>query len=147
MGELSSLRNQIGDADFGIFLDLSLGTTLAFAIDDTGSMSGEIGAAKRRVERITDELHNSINRPHEYVLVPFNDPFIYDVTKTRDSGNFKMALRKLYAHAGGDAPEMCMTGIKVAIENCRRGSTIYVITDIDAKDHELQNLVVAEAQH
>ena len=35
---------------FGQFLDIGLGTTLAFVIDDTGSMSGEIEAAKQRVK-------------------------------------------------------------------------------------------------
>jgi len=145
--ELADLRNEIGEAAMGSFLDLTSGTTLAFAIDDTGSMAGEIDAAKQRVERITEELEESIHRPQEYVLVPFNDPFIYDVTHTRDSEEFKQALRKLYAHGGGDAPEMCLTGIKVAIEKSRPGSTIYVITDNVAKDYDLQDTVIAQAKH
>lgn len=45
---------------------------------------------------------------------------------------------RLYAHGGGDVPEMAMKGIQLAIENCRPGSTIYVITDASAKDYEKQ---------
>ena len=45
---------------------------------------------------------------------------------------------RLYAHGGGDMPEMAMTGIQLAIENCRPGSTIYVITDASAKDYGKQ---------
>ena len=34
---------------FSRFLEIGLGSTLAFVIDDTGSMSAEIQAAKNRV--------------------------------------------------------------------------------------------------
>jgi len=143
--EFARLRNEIGEKSFGQFLDLGVGTTLAFVMDDTGSMSGEITAAKQRVERITDLLQNSIDSPQEYVLVPFNDPFVADVTNTRSATQFKRSLSRLYAHGGGDMPEMAMAGIQLAIENCRPGSTIYVITDASAKDYHKQDAVVAQA--
>jgi len=143
--ELSRLRNEIGETNFGQFLDLGVGTTLAFVIDDTGSMSGEINAAKRRVERITDHVRDSTDQPQEYVLVPFNDPFVGQVTNTRSDLQFKRALARLYAHGGGDVPEMAMKGIQLAIENCRPGSTIYVITDASAKDYRKQDGVIAQA--
>lgn len=43
---------------------------------------------------ITNNLRGSVDRPQEYVLVPFNDPFVYDVTHTRDANVFKRALRR-----------------------------------------------------
>ncbi len=99
-------------------------------------------AACRDAQAILSELRSSpsasIDRPREYLLVPFNDPFVYDVTRTRDSLDFKRALRRLYAHGGGDAPEMCLTAIEHAVAEARRGSTIYVITDVEAKDYRKQ---------
>jgi len=145
--DLSDIRDEIGDRRFGILLEFISGTTLAFAIDDTGSMESEIQAAKQRVELITNNLKQTIDEPHEYVLVPFNDPFVYDVTKTRHGGEFKRALRKLWAKGGGDSPEMCLTAIEVLVAETKRGSTIYVITDVEAKDYDLQDSVIAQAQH
>ena len=39
----------MGDNLFGRFLEIEIGTTLAVVIDDTTSMTGEIEAAKQRV--------------------------------------------------------------------------------------------------
>ncbi|CAK8678029.1 unnamed protein product [Clavelina lepadiformis] len=143
--ELERVRNEIGEFKFGAFMDLGSGTTLAFAIDDTGSMSGEIAAAKVRVKQIIDERQGSLDQPSDFVLVPFNDPTVGPVTTTGNPDVFKAAIDRLYAHGGGDAPELALRGILLAIENSREGSTVFVITDIDAKDVELQDQVVASA--
>jgi uncharacterized protein with von Willebrand factor type A (vWA) domain len=45
--------------------------TLMFAIDDTGSMRGEIDAAKKIATAIVDEQRAE---PVDYILAPFNDP-------------------------------------------------------------------------
>ena len=45
---------------------------------------------------------------------------------------------RLYAHGGEDIPEKCMSGLMLAIEASRPGSTLYVITDAPAKDFRLQ---------
>lgn len=45
---------------------------------------------------------------------------------------------RLYAHGGGDSAELSMRGIQLAVENSHPGSSIFVITDADAKDIELQ---------
>ena len=51
---------------------------------------------------------------------------------------FMIIFSSLYAHGGGDLPEMCLRGILLAIENSRAGSILYVITDAPAKDYEYQ---------
>nr|XP_039261194.1 uncharacterized protein LOC120337478 isoform X1 [Styela clava] len=144
--ELAKIRNEIGEFQFGQFLGLGSGTTLAFAIDDTGSMSGEIQAAKQRAINIINQRQGSLDQPQNFVLVPFNDPTVGPLTVTHDPDAFKKAINKLYAHGGGDAPELSMRGIQLAVENSNAGSTIFVITDIDAKDVELQDNVVAQAK-
>nr|XP_039261978.1 inter-alpha-trypsin inhibitor heavy chain H3-like [Styela clava] len=109
-------------------------------------MSGEIQAAKQRAVNIIDERQGSLDQPQNFVLVPFNDPTVGPLTVTHDPDAFKRAINKLYAHGGGDAPELSMRGIQLAVENSNAGSTIFVITDIDAKDVELQDNVIAQAK-
>ncbi|XP_076800117.1 inter-alpha-trypsin inhibitor heavy chain H3-like [Clavelina lepadiformis] len=144
--ELERIRNELGEFKFGAFMDLGSGTTLAFAIDDTGSMSGEIDAAKIRAKQIIDERQGSLDKPSDFVLVPFNHPTWGPITVTQDPDIFKAAIDRLHAHGGGpDIPELAMRGIWLAIENSREGSTVFVITDVDAKDVELQDQIVAAA--
>jgi len=46
------------------------------------------------------------------------------------------------AKGGGDSPELALRGMLLAVENSRVGSTIFVITDVDAKDVELQVFII-----
>ncbi|XP_039265384.2 inter-alpha-trypsin inhibitor heavy chain H5-like [Styela clava] len=144
--ECYRIRNEVGDTAFSQFFAFGVGSTLAFAIDDTGSMSGEIDAAKRRAQEIVRFTKGTLDAPQDFVLVPFNDPGVGPVTVTNNAEEYHQALEKLYAHGGGDAPELAMRGIQLAIENSRPGSTIYVISDVDAKDYMLQDTVVAQAR-
>nr|XP_009859948.1 inter-alpha-trypsin inhibitor heavy chain H3 [Ciona intestinalis] len=144
--ELERVRNNIGDFKFGNFINVGVGTTLAFAIDDTGSMSGEIRAAKQRAKMIIEERQGSLDEPRDFVLVPFNDPTVGPITVTSNPDTFKASIDRLHAHGGGDAPELALRGILLAIENSQEGSTVFVITDVDAKDIELQDVVVAQAR-
>ncbi|CAK8696262.1 unnamed protein product [Clavelina lepadiformis] len=144
--EFARLRNEIGESRYAQFLGTGIGSTLAFVIDDTGSMSGEILAATKRSKNIIDHLQNSLDRPQDFVLAPFNDPEVGPLTATKDAKVFKKALDKLRAHGGGDQPELCLGGIQLALESSRPGSTLYVITDADAKDYKLQDSVIAEAK-
>ena len=53
---IDRLRNEAGESSYGRFLDIDVGTTLAFVIDDTASMTGEIEAAKKRVKVSSNTL-------------------------------------------------------------------------------------------
>ena len=65
---------------FDTFMSVNGDVTLMFAIDDTGSMSDEIQAAK-------DIASSIVNHPRDetvdYILSPFNDPG--ESRKPRDS--------------------------------------------------------------
>lgn len=68
------IEREIGKEKFQKFIGTKnvARTTLMFAIDDTGSMSDEIQAAKDIATYIVN-----ISRPHlevDYILSPFNDP-------------------------------------------------------------------------
>jgi len=55
-------------------LSLQVGSTLAFAVDTTGSMSGEIEATKTQTVNIIRSTKGTSDQPLVYVLSPFNDP-------------------------------------------------------------------------
>lgn len=69
---LDKLKKELGDDKFGNLLGVKDEKTLIFAIDDTGSMGGEINA----VRKITREIVKTrgTNPPVDYILSVFNDP-------------------------------------------------------------------------
>lgn len=72
---MKSIEETIGKKFFTKFVGniISDQATLMFAIDDTGSMSDEIQAAKD----IATYIFRNISRPNlkvDYILSPFNDP-------------------------------------------------------------------------
>ena len=70
---LRDLREKVGNDKFDNFLAVHGGVGLVFAIDDTGSMSEEISAAKKIAKHIvTYERTFSID---QYILSTFNDPY------------------------------------------------------------------------
>ena len=75
---MDSVKKDLGSATFETFMSVKGDVTLMFAIDDTGSMGGEIQAAK-------DIAKSIVNHPRDekvdYILSPFNDPSKYLQTK------------------------------------------------------------------
>ena len=70
---LQDLRKKVGAIKFDRFLTVQGDVGLMFAIDDTGSMSGEIQAAKKFAKDIVN--YNRSFPITEYILSPFNDPY------------------------------------------------------------------------
>ena len=68
---LNTIRKTIGEENFNEYLSISGLVTLMFAIDDTGSMSEEIGAAISISEQIVKAKREY---DVDYILSPFNDP-------------------------------------------------------------------------
>ncbi|XP_034146852.1 von Willebrand factor A domain-containing protein 7-like [Esox lucius] len=55
----------------------------------------------------------------------------------------KVEVDKLTAHGGGDPPEMCLSGLQLALTGAPASSHIYVFTDAAAKDCSLKDTIVA----
>ena len=75
-GYLKLIEIAIGDYNFARLMSQNGAATLMFAIDTTGSMGGEINAAKAIATSI---VNRDRTFPVDYILSPFNDPGLYEL--------------------------------------------------------------------
>ncbi|XP_038670283.1 von Willebrand factor A domain-containing protein 7-like [Scyliorhinus canicula] len=128
---------------FSRFLGVESSAGLSFVIDTTGSMRDDIEAAKERTINIVKNRRRAGTEPSFYILVPFSDPDFGPVFKTSDPDKFIDKLKELKADGGGDIPEMSLSALRLALTNTPPLSHIYVFTDAPAKDHELNDSILA----
>ncbi|KAK2852313.1 hypothetical protein Q7C36_007514 [Tachysurus vachellii] len=140
---LQDIRAAIGDSEFLRLMGFSQTSVLCFVIDTTGSMSDDIDEVRRVSSSIIDSKVGTAVQPSEYILVPFNDPDYGPLTRTSDPNVFKERLNALRAHGGGDSPEMCLSGLQLALTGSPPQTQIFVFTDADAKDKRLTSTVKA----
>uniref|UniRef100_A0A8C6UA92 von Willebrand factor A domain containing 10, tandem duplicate 2 n=1 Tax=Neogobius melanostomus TaxID=47308 RepID=A0A8C6UA92_9GOBI len=140
---LENIRLAVGDTNFLRLMGLSQSTVLCFVIDTTGSMSDDIAEAKRVSFEIIDKKRGTQQEPSAYILVPFNDPSVGPLVLTTDADKFKAEINKLSASGGGDIPEMCLSGLQLALTAAPPSSEIFVFTDAPAKDADLKSTVSA----
>lgn len=57
-------------------------------------------------------------------------------TRTKDEAELKKALDDINLLGNYDCPEMCLSGIKLGLEESMPGSFLFVFTDASAKDYE-----------
>ena len=94
---------------------------LAFVVDSTGSMSPFIDEARREIKRILDEVATDAGLDLRVALVAYRDhppqdsSFVTHVTDWKDTQGFKMALGRMFASGGGDAPEAVFDGLDAAV--------------------------------
>lgn len=139
---LQDIRLAVGDNDFLRMMGIAR-SSLCFVIDTTGSMSDEIATAKEVVYDIIDSKKGTQDEPSEYILVPFNDPDFGPLFRTTDPDKMKSEISKLTVNGGGDTPEMCLSGLQLALTGAPAYSHIFVFTDAVAKDIELKDTIVA----
>ncbi|XP_072563585.1 von Willebrand factor A domain-containing protein 7-like [Paramormyrops kingsleyae] len=135
---LEDIRGAIGDINFLRLMGITHSSVLAFVIDTTGSMFDDIEEAKRVAFSIIDSKQTSA-----YILVPFNDPDFGPLTRTTDAALFKKRIAALGASGGGDEPEMCLSGLQLALTGAPPFSEIFVFTDASAKDIYLKSTVLS----
>ncbi|XP_053478034.1 von Willebrand factor A domain-containing protein 7-like [Ictalurus furcatus] len=140
---LQDIRATVGDSEFLRLMGLSQTSVLCFVIDTTGSMSDDIAEVRRVTSAIIDSKTGTAAQPSEYILVPFNDPDYGPLSRTTDPNVFKQQLSALEASGGGDAPEMCLSGLQLALTGSPPQTEIFVFTDADAKDTFLTSTVQA----
>ncbi|XP_070847062.1 von Willebrand factor A domain-containing protein 7 [Chaetodon trifascialis] len=140
---LEDIRLATGDKNFLRLMGLSQSSVLCFVIDTTGSMSDDINEAKRVSFDIIDRKRGTEQEPSAYILVPFNDPGFGPLTVTTNADVFKDRISELTASGGGDIPELCLSGLQLALTAAPPSSEIFVFTDAPAKDIHLKSTVTA----
>lgn len=109
---------------------------LAFVVDTTGSMSSEIASVRQQILQIID-ARVSLGLATNYVLIPFNDPFVGTITTTDDPDIFRNAVNALGASGGGDCPEPINQALIRAFGEMGSGGNILLFTDATASDSNL----------
>lgn len=140
---LEDIRSAAGDNDFLRMMGIARSSVVCFVIDTTGSMKDDIDEARAVVYEIIDSKKGTQDEPSEYILVPFNDPSFGPMIRTTDPDEMKREISKLRAAGGGDHPEMCLSGLQLALTGAPSSSHIYVFTDATAKDIALKDTIVA----
>ncbi|XP_037328876.2 von Willebrand factor A domain-containing protein 7 [Pungitius pungitius] len=140
---LEDIRVAAGDKNFLRMMGIARSSVVCFVIDTTGSMSQDIQEARMMVYKIIDRKKGTQDEPSEYILVPFNDPEFGPMIRTSDPEKMKSEINKLTASGGGDTPEMCLSGLLLALTGAPDSSDIYVFTDAVAKDLYLKDTIMA----
>jgi hypothetical protein len=131
---------------------------VAFVLDTTGSMSGELGEAKRRVKELSSALKAA--RPQETVrigVVAFRDrgdAYVTTVSPlTSDVEETYGFLAELRANGGGDGPEDVLSGLHGAIHKLAWGEgaerQVFLIGDapphLDYEGHHDPDALMSQA--
>ncbi|XP_022540504.1 von Willebrand factor A domain-containing protein 7 [Astyanax mexicanus] len=140
---LEDIRGAAGNKDYLRLMGIARSAVLCFVIDTTGSMADDIAEAKRVAHNIIDSKKGTQDEPSEYILVPFNDPKFGPLIRTTNPDVMKAEIAKLDASGGGDIPEMCLSGLQLALTGAPASSQIYVFTDAPAKDTHLEKTIIA----
>src|SRR2546427_6325080 len=119
-------------------------TTLAFVVDDTGSMGEDIAGVQRAVRTIVNTAQAEGETP-EYLLVRFGDPDIGEPFVTTDPDAFLAQVDALSPSGGGDCPELSQGALLKAVGASLPGSSMFLFTDATAKDSGLASATNALA--
>jgi hypothetical protein len=151
VGATEDFVNQILDApgiagnDDAIRAFMDIHGTLGFVIDDTGSMGLEISGVRTSVNQIISSIAGTNDKPDNYLLVRFGDPWVGSAFVTTDPNALFSAVNSISVGGGGDCPELSQRGLLVAIAAAQGGSKLYMYSDASAKDSHLVGNVVAAA--
>ncbi|XP_072533311.1 LOW QUALITY PROTEIN: von Willebrand factor A domain-containing protein 7-like [Salminus brasiliensis] len=140
---LEDIRAAVGDFEFLRLMGFTQASVLCFVIDTTGSMSDDIAEVRRVTSFIINSRKGTAKQPSEYILVPFNDPDFGPLKRTTDPDLFKSEINALIPNDGGDIPEMCLSGLQLALTGSPPETEIFVFTDADKKDKALKSTILA----
>ncbi|KAM7419016.1 hypothetical protein PAMA_016233 [Pampus argenteus] len=89
-----------------------------------------------RDRKLYKKLHDWNQYPNQY-------PGFGPLMKTTNADVFKDSINKLSASGGGDIPELCLSGLQLALTAVPPSSEIFVFTDAPAKDALLKSTITA----
>ena len=88
------------------------------------------------------EQINNVNKSKNEIV--FIIAGVGPLFQTTNATEMIAELSKLHANGGDDEPELAWSGILLAVNNVRPGSTCYFFTDASAKDTDLIPTVQAK---
>jgi hypothetical protein len=136
---LLGLRGELTDPQFRLLL--GIGPTLGVIMDTSSSMQDVIKSVSEQAKQVVSSKESDVDRPSQYILVPFADPSIGPVQRTTDPDEFSNALGSIKVAGGGDCPEVSMGAIQQGVSAAETGSSLFVYTDASAKDTALSDSV------
>ncbi|VDO78244.1 unnamed protein product [Haemonchus placei] len=87
-------------------------TSLTFVFDITGSMFDDLLQVREGAREIFQTVLQQRDKLiHNYILVPFHDPYLGKIINTTDAAYFMHQLAEVHVHGGGDCPEKTLTGV------------------------------------
>ena len=107
-------------------------------------MAIEIEAVKKEVKKIVRTTQNTPDEPLEYLLVPYNDPFVESgIIRHTNAESFINDVDNLEATGGDDTPEPLIEAMHAATIRCPPRSTVFVFTDAPDSNNEKIEEVLA----
>lgn len=144
---VSDILEELKGNDRALAALLDVRGTLAFVVDDSGSMGSTIAGVSGTINQIVGQVSSDPeNTPENYMLVSFNDPGVGTPMVSEDSAQLLSAVSALRPTGGGDCPELSQTGLLRAIGAANPDSRVYLFSDATAKDSALANQVITQAQ-
>lgn len=105
------------------------GPSIAFVIDDTGSMGPEIGGVRDGLTQFIDTLRAMEAEENPLIeVITFKDNVTHRIS-SRDLDEIQAVVDSLFASGGGDCPEASAQALSLAAKNVRAGGTIIFATD------------------
>ncbi len=116
------------------------GVDFSFVIDDTGSMSQEIGGVRDAL-LVFLSAFDPMSTDILFQLTTFKDSVVVRAA-TRDLPTIQAQVSGLGASGGGDCPEQSVGGLAAGTLSMKRGGTVLFATDADPRPgSSLPNLI------
>ncbi len=105
------------------------GVDIGFVIDDTGSMSEEIGGVRDALTAFITALAGTPDKP-TINLITFKDNVTSRIISD-DLSAIQAQVNSLFASGGGDCPEASVEALELAATNVKAGGRLLFATDAD----------------
>jgi hypothetical protein len=120
--------------------------SIAFVIDDTGSMGEEIDGVRNALQAYIDTVAAALPpdaTPPTIQLITFKDSVTTRIT-SNDLAAVRAQVASLTASGGGDCPEYSAQGLAAAARNIAPGGTILLATDASTQPGVDMGAVIAQ---
>lgn len=144
-----------GDKEDGLNIDINIkeenihtppANSIGLVIDDTGSMSSQLSAARSALSNFIAERSDS-DADKVWLLATFKDSVNY-LGSTRDASVIQSRVNSIFASGGGDCPENVLGAVNTVVNQLKtaaRSGTkdIIVVTDASAQPGNVSGIINA----